>query len=79
VLTYCVKDGKHQDAEEFLGLYLDALDEELIELHTYISMHKPTSAPNIEELKEEAQSVEGQTELGKRNYTVRRVFFLYPP
>ena len=26
-LTCCVKDGKHHDAEEFLGLYLDALDE----------------------------------------------------
>ncbi|KAH9998355.1 hypothetical protein BJV77DRAFT_749575 [Russula vinacea] len=36
VPTCCVKDGKHEDAEVFLGLYLDALDEELVELRTYI-------------------------------------------
>jgi hypothetical protein len=63
----CVKDGKWQDAEEFLGLYLDALDEELVELHANISIHKPASAPSVEGLEEEARSVEGQTEVGKRD------------
>jgi hypothetical protein len=73
VVAYCVKDGKHEDAEEFLGLFLDALDEELVELHTYISTHRPASAPSIEELKEEAQTAEGQAE-GMRDHTVRQLF-----
>jgi hypothetical protein len=77
VLAYCVKDGKHQDAGEFLGLYLDALDEELVKLNAYISTHKPALAPrSVEELKEEAQSAEDQTEVGKRDYTVRQLFDL---
>jgi hypothetical protein len=76
VLDYCVKDGKHQDAEEFLGLYLDELDKELVELHTDISTHKPASIPRVEELGEEARSAEGQTEVGKRDYTVRQLSFL---
>ena len=37
---YCVKDGK-RDAEEFLRLFLDALDEELVESYAYISTRKP--------------------------------------
>ena len=72
VLTCCVKDGKHDDAEEFLDLYLDALDEELVELRTYIGTQKPASAPSVEELEEESQSAEGQTEAGKRDYAVRQ-------
>jgi hypothetical protein len=67
-----VKDGKHEDAEQCLGLYLDALDEELVELHTYISTHMPASAPGTEELEGEVQSAEGQTE---RDYTVRQLLF----
>jgi hypothetical protein len=66
-----VKDEKHDDAEEFLDLYLDALDEELVELRTYIGTQKPASAPSVEELEEESQSAEGQTEVGKRDYAVR--------
>ena len=69
--AYRVKDGKHEDAEEFLGLYLDALDGELVELQTYISMHKLSAVPNVEESEGEAKSAEGQTEAGKRDYTVR--------
>jgi hypothetical protein len=59
----------------FLGLYLDArdeADEELVELHS----RKPTSAPNVKELEEDAQSAEGQTEVGKRDHTVCPLFFL---
>jgi hypothetical protein len=70
-----VKDGKHEDAEEFLSLYLDALDEELAELRTYISTYKLTSASGVE-LEKEVQSTEGQTEVGKEDYTVRQLFFL---
>jgi hypothetical protein len=71
-----VKDSKHQDVGEFLGLYLDALDEELVELHTYIGTHKHASAPSVQELEGEAQSAEGQTDVGKRDYTVCQVLFL---
>ncbi|KAH9995509.1 hypothetical protein BJV77DRAFT_222625 [Russula vinacea] len=69
-------DGKHEDAEEFLGLYLDALDRELVELQTYIRTHKPASVPNIEEFEgevAEAKSAEGQTEVGKRDYTASSI------
>ena len=72
-----VKDCKHEDAEEFWGLYLDALDEELVELPTYISTHKSTSIPSAEGLREEAQSAEGQTALGKRDSTVCQLSFVY--
>ena len=72
-LVYCVKSGKHQDAEEFFGLYLDALDEELVELHTCISTHKVASTSSVEELEEEAQSAESQTEVGEQGYTVRQL------
>ena len=72
-----VKDHKHEDAEEFLCLYLDALDEELVELHTYISKQKPSSVRSVEEVGGEAQSAEGQTEAGERDYTVRRLFLLF--
>ena len=64
-----IKDSKHQDAGGFLDLHPDALDEELIELNNYISMHKP-ALTSIEEQEEETQSAEGQTEVGKCNYSV---------
>jgi hypothetical protein len=61
-----VKDGKHEDSEEFLCLYLDALDEELVELRTYISTHEPASAPSVEKLEGE-----GQTEVKEQDFAVR--------
>ena len=66
-----MKDGKHEDAEEFLGLYLDALNEELAGLRNYISTHEPVSVPCVEGLEEDVLSAEGQTDVGKRDYTVR--------
>ena len=75
MLTYCSKDDKDQDAGEFLCLYLDALHEELVEPKTYISAYKPASTPSATNLEGEAQSAKGQTEVGKRNYTVRQFFF----
>ena len=62
MLAYCVKDGKNEDAEEFLHLYLDALDEELVGLQTYIST---VSAPNEENIEGA-----GQTEVKERDYMV---------
>ena len=57
----------------FLGLFLAALDEELVGLYTCIGMDKPASALSVEELDEEARSAE--TKMGKRDYTVRRFSF----
>ena len=62
MLAYCVKDGKNDDAEEFLRLYLDALDEELVKLQTYIST---VSAPSEEKLEGA-----GQIEVTERDYMV---------
>ena len=76
--AYRVKDGKHEDAEEFLALFLDALDGELVDLQTYIRVRKPASVPNVGEFEgevAEAKSAEGQTEVEKRDYTVRQLFF----
>jgi ubiquitin carboxyl-terminal hydrolase 10 len=70
VLAYYVKDGQQHDSEEFLNLYLDALDEELVQVCAYISTYKPVSAPSVEGLVEgEAQSAEGQTDVGQRGFT----------
>ena len=67
----CVKDGKHEDAKEFLGLYLDALqgalDEEVVELSTNIGIDKADSAAGVDELEEEARLV--QIGLGESNDT----------
>ena len=76
MLVFCVKDGQQQDAEEFLGHYLDALDEELVEIHSYISTHNPASTASVEEVEEEAQSAEGQSDVGRREDNVRKSFFL---
>ena len=56
MLDCCSKDGKNEDAGEFLRLYLDALDEELVGLQTYISPHEPVSAPSVEKLEGEGQT-----------------------
>ena len=69
----CVKDGKHEDSEAFLCLYLEALDEELVELQTYISL---VSAPSTEEPEERVQLAEGQAKEVKREHTVRPLSIL---
>ena len=59
-----------------LGLYLEALDEELFTLPSSrsIGTHEPASALGVEELEEKGQSAEGQMEVGERDYTVRQLF-----
>lgn len=59
----------------FLGLYLDALDEELVALRSSFSTHKPASTLKVEGPEEETQSGDGQTEVGERDYMVRQFFF----
>jgi hypothetical protein len=76
MLAYCVQSGQQQDAAEFLDLYLEALDEELVAPCTYTSTHKSASAPGVEEREDETQSAEGQTEERRREYMVRQSFIL---
>ena len=71
----CVKDGQDEDAKEFLGLYSDALDEELVELRTNICIDKAVSGAGVDVLEEEAQLVDGQTGR-KQGNTVCQSFFL---
>jgi hypothetical protein len=55
----------------FLGVYLEALDEELVTLQPSISKPKPVFTPKVEELEEETQSGLSLTEVGVRDYTVQ--------
>jgi hypothetical protein len=68
VLAYYVQVDWQQDAAVFLGLYLEALDEELVTLQSSISTRKPASTLKVEELEEETQSGEGQ--MRERDYSV---------
>jgi hypothetical protein len=64
-----------------LDPYLEALVEELVALHTSNSTRKidPASSPKAEELEEETHPGEGQTEVGRRDYTVRQFSFSLAP
>ena len=66
MLLYFAKDGKNEDARDFLRLLLEALDEELVKLQTYISTHELVSAPSVEKLEGG-----GQTEVKEQDYAVR--------
>ena len=68
MLAYCLKDGKHEDTDEFLRLYLDTLDEELVELQTYISTHQPVSASSVKKLEGEGQTE--KSEVKEQDYAV---------
>ena len=58
---------------------MDALDDELVKLQTYVGTQEPASAPNVEILKETARSAEGQSEVGKRDYMVVIILSLPAP
>lgn len=80
MLAYHLQGGHQEDAEEFFGFYLDALEEELLALLASINPSKAVSATHmVEEREEGPQSGEGWTEVGKRNRmiltrTVRQLF-----
>lgn len=76
MVAYCIQDDQQHDAAEFLDVYLEALDEELITPHTYTSTRKSASVPGVEKREDETQSTEGQAEVRRREYTVRQSFFL---
>jgi len=65
-----IQGGHQEDAEEFLGFYLDTLEEELLSTITGFSPNLPTSTPVInptEERVEEEGSKDGWLEVGKKN------------
>ncbi|KAN0116018.1 putative ubiquitin carboxyl-terminal hydrolase 3 [Russula decolorans] len=68
-------DGQQQDAAEFLNLYLEALDEELVLVmpRAYTSTHKSASAPGAEEREDETRSADDQIEVRRREYTAKSV------
>ena len=74
MLLICVKDGEQQDAEEFLSLYLDALDEELPALLVSISGRQSASAALEVEEREGSQS--GRAEMESQGFVVRQSFHL---
>jgi len=64
-------DGQQQDAEEFLCLYLDALEEELPALLASIRGRQSASAAL--EVQEREMSQSGQTEVGSQGFVVNFV------
>ncbi|KAJ7279682.1 hypothetical protein C8J57DRAFT_1125435 [Mycena rebaudengoi] len=68
-----MRGGHQEDAEEFLGFYLDTLEEELLSIISTLSPPR-TKAPAavVEELEEEAppETEDGWLEVGRKNRTV---------
>lgn len=65
-----MRGGHQEDAEEFLGFYLDTLEEELMSIvHSISPSSKPNSKP-VEEKEEQDQGEDGWLEVGKRNRSV---------
>ena len=54
----------------FFGVYLDALDEELVTIRSSIGTHRRASILKVEELEEEGQPGDRQTEMRERDYMV---------
>lgn len=65
--------GQQEDAEEFLGFYLDTLEEELLHIQNSLTPLPPSSksARHLVEEKEEPEIPEdGWLEVGKKNRTI---------
>ncbi|KAG6860253.1 hypothetical protein C0995_013703 [Termitomyces sp. Mi166 len=76
-----MRSGQQEDAEEFLGFFLDALEEELLSVVQALSGSPPPSVKKakarakkresgIEEKEVEEEREDGWLEVGKRNRTV---------
>jgi hypothetical protein len=59
-----IQGGQQEDAEEFLGFYLDTLEEELLAIHNSLS---PQAAPKVEEAPAQDSA---WMEVGKKNKMV---------
>ncbi|KAG6868798.1 hypothetical protein C0993_010094 [Termitomyces sp. T159_Od127] len=75
-----MRSGQQEDAEEFLGFFLDALEEELVAVVQALSGSPPPAKktkakakkaePGVEEREVEEEKEDGWLEVGKRNRTV---------
>lgn len=68
-----MQGGQQEDAEEFLGFYLDTLEEELLSTITSLSPNLPaTSVPVITPVEERAEEgpTDGWLEVGKKNKSI---------
>jgi len=66
-----MRGGHQEDAEEFLGFYLDTLEDELLSLLTSVSPKPNAQSLNHTEEREEAAPKEnGWMEVGRKNRTV---------
>ncbi|TFY81671.1 hypothetical protein EWM64_g2336 [Hericium alpestre] len=71
-----MRGGHQEDAEEFLGFYLDTLEEELLSLLSRLNPSKaapalaPANTKAVEEREEELPKEDGWLEVGKRNKLV---------
>ncbi len=71
MLSYILKGGHQEDAEEFFGFFLDTLEEELLTIANSLSPANPKVNGPIEEHEEpEPPHGDGWLEVGKRNRTV---------
>ncbi|KAF8584110.1 cysteine proteinase [Ramaria rubella] len=69
-----MRGGQQEDAEEFLGFYLETLEEELLSIITRFSSHGSSTLehviPAMDEQVENDKPTDGWLEVGKKNKTV---------
>lgn len=65
-----MRGGHQEDAEEFLGFYLDTLEEELLTLSSSLANPNPAPAQQNNNAPASNTQEEGWLEVGKRNRTV---------
>ncbi|KAG1782392.1 hypothetical protein EV702DRAFT_1064079 [Suillus placidus] len=65
-----MRGGHQEDAEEFLGFYLDTLEEELLTLSSSLTSPNPAPAQQNNNAAANNTQEEGWLEVGKRNRTV---------
>ncbi|KAG2052780.1 cysteine proteinase [Suillus hirtellus] len=65
-----MRGGHQEDAEEFLGFYLDTLEEELLTLSSSLANPNPVPAQQNHNAAVNNTQEEGWLEVGKRNRTV---------
>ncbi|KAJ6467051.1 hypothetical protein DFH09DRAFT_1345785 [Mycena vulgaris] len=64
-----MRGGQQEDAEEFLGFFLDTLEEELLALAPAVAP-PPTPAPAVVEAEEPPEAQDGWLEVGRKNRAV---------
>jgi len=72
--SYFSQGGQQEDAEEFLGFYLDTLEEELLYIQNSLAPPPPPSSSKKQSVVEEKEELDvpedGWLEVGKKNRTI---------